>query len=134
MPLSVRLHSTREGDGDLCGTARVVIENPAEPFATNNGAGVVARQRGDSEKSTSETLVVALEMVMLDKLADGPSEMPLAEQHELVQALGLDRQDEPLRVRVEVGTVSGELQSLHTGGVEQAAEFVGEHRIATWMR
>src|SRR6516162_7172201 len=69
-------------------------------------------------------------MIMLDELADSSSEMPLAEQHELVQALGPDRQHEALGVSVEVGAVSRKLQALDVCGVEQASKFVGEQRIA----
>jgi hypothetical protein len=52
-----------------------------------------------------EALMVALEVVVLDELGDGEAEMPLPEQHELVEALGLDRQDKPLGERVEVRAV-----------------------------
>jgi hypothetical protein len=44
--------------------------------------------------------MVALEVVVLDELGDGEAQMPLSEQHEIVEALGLDRQDEPLGERV----------------------------------
>jgi len=34
--------------------------------------------------------MVALEVVMFDELGDGEAKVPLPQQHELVEALGLD--------------------------------------------
>lgn len=39
--------------------------------------------------------MVALKVVVRDELGDGEAEMSFPEQHELVEALRLDRQDEP---------------------------------------
>ena len=63
-----------------------------------------------------QSLMVAFEMVMLDELAYGPSKMLLAQQHELVQTFGFDREDESFGVGVEIGTVRRELETLDSGG------------------
>ena len=87
----------------LRGAPMVVVQDPAEAFTTNEGGGVVAWRRGREQKSIAEPLVVAFEMIVIDEHADGLSKMPFAQQHELVEALGPDRQHEALGASVESG-------------------------------
>ena len=74
--------------------------------------------------------MVALEVVVLDVFGDGQAKMPLPEQHDLVKALGLDRQDEPLGVGVQIRAVGRQLEALHASPAKKFPELIGEQRIA----
>ncbi len=66
-------------------------------------------------------------MAVLDILFDQMAEMTLAQDDHAVEALGLDREHEPLRVRVEIGA-SGRESGLDSGDLEQLAEILGVQR------
>ena len=57
---------------------------------------VVGRRDDRGEQPIVEALVIALEMVMRDKLRDREAEVALAERNELVQSLFLNREYESL--------------------------------------
>jgi hypothetical protein len=73
-----------------------------------------------------QTLVVSFEMVVLDELPHRPAKMPLAKRNELVQALRLDRQHEPLRVRIQVGTPCRQLDALDSRCAKDVAKLFSE--------
>jgi len=93
-----------DGGGDqLRGPAVVEVQQATQAFTTDHRRVVVGRRRGRRrrrEQSVLEALMVALEVVVLDEFGDGQAKMPLPKQHELVKALGLDRQDKSLGVRI----------------------------------
>ena len=66
---------------------------------------------------------------MSHERADGCPEMRLAEWHDAVQALGLDRQDKPLGKRVQIRTPRGQQEWLHTAVPQQAPKCRGVERI-----
>jgi hypothetical protein len=66
---------------------------------------------------------------MLDELGHGTPKMALPKRNQLVQAFGLDRQHEPLRVRVQVGAARRQLEAFHSLSAKDVAELVGEQRI-----
>jgi hypothetical protein len=68
-------------------------------------------------------------MIVLNELAHCASKMSLAKRNELFQALRLDRQDESLRVRVQVGTPRRQLDAFDSGSAKEGAELVGEQRV-----
>jgi hypothetical protein len=74
--------------------------------------------------------MVALDVVVLDELGDRATKVPLAKRDHLRQALRLDRQDEALRVGVQVGTAGGQLDAGHAGATKAVAELNGEERIS----
>jgi hypothetical protein len=47
-------------------------------------------------------LVIPFEMIVLDKLRDGASEVPLPQRNHSIEAFFLDRPDESLGVRIRV--------------------------------
>jgi hypothetical protein len=53
--------------------------------------------------------MVSLRMVVDEVLADRGAQMVLTEEHELVEALALDRTDEALGIGVQVGTAGRRL-------------------------
>ena len=86
-----------------CGLRRratVVVQEAAEPLPALdrcNRIGVVVGRRDDrGEQPIVEALVIALEMVMRDKLRDREAKVALAKRNELVQALFLNREYEAL--------------------------------------
>src|SRR5260370_10807403 len=108
----------------------VIVQQSAQSFASSDGPVVVLRRWRRSEQSVVETLMVALKVIVLDECSDGAPQVPLAEQYELVQALALDRQHEPLGVGVQVRAVRRQPDALDTCGAEHVAKLVGEERIA----
>lgn len=77
-----------------------------------------------------EALMVALKVVVRDELGDGEAEVSFPEQHEPVEALRLDRQDEPFGESVQVRAVGWQLQAFHASPSKKLSELVGEQRIA----
>jgi hypothetical protein len=68
--------------------------------------------------------------VVLDEFSYGVPKMSLAEQHQFVQALALDRQHGPLGVGIQVRTVRWQLDVFDARAAEYVAESTGEERIA----
>jgi hypothetical protein len=54
-----------------------------------------------------QPLMIALGMVMLDEVIDGPAQHSLAGENQPVDTLLFDRLNEPLRIGVQVGTLGG---------------------------
>jgi hypothetical protein len=63
--------------------------------------------------------VKALSVIVRAKLAKQMSKVPLAEDDELVEALGAYRLHEPLRVRGAVRSVRGNRHTFDAAGLEQ---------------
>ena len=101
-----------------CATV-VEVQEPAEPFAPKDGRVVVRRRGRCRDQVVLEALMVALDVVVLDELDDRAPKVPLAKRDHLAQALRLDRQDEALRVCVQVGTASGQLDARHASGAKR---------------
>src|SRR5438128_231724 len=79
----------------------VELEQTAEPLTTF-GLARSDHHRLGRDELVAETLVWPFVMVMVDEFSDGRPEMRFAEQHHSVQALGLDRLDEPFGERIQV--------------------------------
>ena len=79
----------------------VELEQTAEPLTTF-GLARSDHHRLGRDELVAETLVWPFVMVMVDEFSDGRPEMRFAEQHHSVQALGLDRLDEPFGERIGV--------------------------------
>jgi hypothetical protein len=72
----------------LCGLAVVELEQAAESLTTLHRAAIDFRHLG-RDAFVAETLVGPFFMIVTHKFFDGRPEMPFAEQHHSVQALGL---------------------------------------------
>src|SRR5205807_9025191 len=86
-----------------CGFARVVFQEPSEPFTTLNGTCtrcVWANRR--KEEHVALALMIPLVMKMLHVLRQHMAKRGFPKQDEPRQALFLDRSDPPLRVGVEI--------------------------------
>jgi hypothetical protein len=109
-------------------------QEAAEAFSTrdrSSGIGVlVSRRRRRGDQPVVEALVVALEMIVRDKLRDREAEVALTERNELVEAFALDREHESLRKGVQIWAAGRELEALDAGGAEDRAERLGEQRVA----
>src|SRR5664280_3918769 len=66
----------------------------------------------------------------LDELLDQVEQMPLPEDHEVVQALGSYCLHEPLRVRVAVRTLRWDRRALHAAGFEKRRPCLREQRVS----
>ena len=65
------------------------------------------------DELTVETLMKELGQVVSHEFLEHVAQMPLAEEDEVIQTLVLDRLHEPLRVRIAVGALRGDLHALH---------------------
>ena len=65
-----------------------------------------------------EALVIALLMIVRDVFTHDGSKMPLADGHDVTQALGQDRPDETLGIGVQVRASRRQAQQLHVGGCQ----------------
>jgi hypothetical protein len=93
----------------LRGIAVVELEQASEPLATLHLAcSDHGRLRRD--ELVAETLVRPFLMVMVDKFSDSRPEMPFAEQHQSLQAVGLGGLDKSFGKRVQIGTPRRENQ------------------------
>ena len=97
--------------------AVVELEHAAEPRTARDRACADRRGLGRNEL-VAQTLVRPLLMIMLDTRSDGSPEVPVAEGHESLQALGLGRPNKPLGTRV------------HTGDSTQAEPVASRHCLA----
>jgi hypothetical protein len=113
----------------LCGLAVVDLEEAAESPTTLHRACSDHSPLGRDEL-VIETLVPPFFVVMVDKFSYGCAEVPFAEKYHPVQALGLDRLDEPFGKRVQVGTPRREDQRRHATVPQQAPKGRGVQRIA----
>lgn len=71
--------------------------------------------------------MVALGQVVLAEFAE---QVALPKDGEVVQALGTDRSDEPLRVGIAVGALRRNRETGDAGGLEDRRPRFGEKRIA----
>ena len=84
--------------------ALVELQQSAKSFAALDWLVLVRRLGHRNDELVVEALVVPLMFVVLDELADSPAEVAFAERHDVVQALGFDREHKPLCVRVQGGS------------------------------
>ena len=69
-----------------------------------------------------ESLVVSLAMVVVDVLAHEETQVPFAEGDDATETLLLNRADEPLGIRVEIGTLRRETDRLDTPVLQDLAK------------
>src|SRR5450755_3521891 len=85
----------------------VKVEQPTEARAESDvtlRAIVVARGRTRTNQSSSEPLVVALGVIVLDEFAQEIAEVPLAEDHKVFEAFCAGGPDKPFGVGIAVRT------------------------------
>ena len=86
----------------LYGVAVVITEQAAQSLTTPHVAMETADAFFCFEQRVPEPLMVALSMIMMDELSDGPAQRLLTEEDHPIQALALDRQNKPFDVGVQI--------------------------------
>ena len=72
----------------------------------------------------------SLSVVVRHVFTHGEPEMSLAEKDELAETLTLDRQDEPLGVRIQIRAARGQADRLDLSAAEEATKLSSEDRIS----
>src|SRR4030095_2551167 len=78
----------------------------------------------------AQALMVAFMMIVLNEFGDSSPERPFTDENHAVETGFLDRPDEPLRERVEVGGTGRQADHLHAGSGESFAVRPREQWIA----
>jgi hypothetical protein len=121
-PTAQRFVTLERNDGPSCPKTRsaalcrlppIMAQYAAEAFVASDRslAGLPERERDD----VVDALVSALVVIVLDVFPHDGSNVPLANRHDVTQALGLDRPDKTLGGGVQVGAPRRQAQQLHVG-------------------
>ena len=97
-----------------CGLPVVEIEQSAQTLPPLNVGGQAHRRWRSLQELVVESLVVSLAMVVVDVLAHEETHVPFAEGDDATETLLVNRADEPLGIRVEIGTLRRETDRLDT--------------------
>ena len=92
----------------------VEIEPSAQTLPPLHVGGQAHRRWRSLQELVVESLVVSLAMVVVDVLAHEETQVPFAEGDDATETLLLNRADEPLGIRVEIGTLRRETDRLDT--------------------
>ncbi len=117
----------KTGSAALCGLRPILAQYPAEAFVASDRS--LACLPGTQRDDVVEALVIALVVIVLDVFTHDGSKMPLANGHDVTQALGLDRPDETLGVGVQVRASRRQAQQLHVGRCQDLLEVSGVQEI-----
>jgi hypothetical protein len=122
--------------GNTIGASRsrsvVETEESSQALLALDRIRTVAIYRVDcgGEKSPVEALMRAFAMIMVNVFTDGSSYVVFAQENEAFETLGLDGEDEPLRVCVQVGTLGRQPKWFDSRPAKETAKLLGEERIA----
>src|SRR5262245_36400860 len=108
----------------LRGVALAELEQAAESLKTLH-LPCADHRRLWRDELVAHALVRPFFMTMVDKFSDGRLEMPFAEKHHSVQALGLRRFDKPFGKRVQIRTPRRGVTPLSLGRYRKAALYRG---------
>jgi len=113
----------------LRGLAVVELEQAAESLTTLHLA-CSDHRRLWRDALVAQTLVRPFFMIMVDKFSYGRPEMPFAQKHHSVQALGLGGLDKPFGKRIQIGTPRRKDQGRYATVPQQAPKGRGVKRIS----
>ena len=102
----------------LRGPLVVVVQHPAEPFTSLDVSAHIRLAAPIVDQPIVDSLMVALDVVVLRVLLHGVAQMPLSQRDDLGQTLGFDGTDESLRVGVQIWTSRRKLHRRHARGPE----------------
>ena len=108
----------------------VEIEQSAQTLPPLNVGGQAHRRWRSLQELVVESLVVSLAMVVVDVLAHEETHVPFAEGDDATETLLVNRADEPLGIRVEIGTLRRETDRLDTPALEDLAKDPRVERVA----
>ena len=80
----------------------------------------------ETHRASPRPCRVALSVIMMDELGDGPSQRWLIEEEHRIQALALARQDKPFDVSVQIRRTVRQPNDIRSGVLEQIAKLRGE--------
>ena len=106
----------------------VEAQRATKSLASHHAAVVIRRRAALDDERVSQALVRAFAVIVLDEFGDEQTKMTLTKWHDMVQALGLDREHEALRVGVQIRTLHRQLDGRHVGA-ERFAEPGTEERL-----
>jgi hypothetical protein len=107
----------------------VVAEKSAETFSAMYRSRRIGNLPNRPDALVPEPLVRSFLVMVGHVLAHGTAQLLFVHGDQMVHALRLDREHEPLGVGVQVRTAGREPQALHAAVVEHAAERGGVERI-----
>ncbi len=114
----------------LGGATLVVAEKSAETFSSVDWSTLLGDLLDRPQVPVPKSLMGSFLVVVGHVLADCTAELSLAHWDQVVQALGLDREDESLSVRVQVRTACREPEAVDATVVEHGSESGGVERVA----
>ena len=103
----------------LCGVVMVITEQAAQSLTTSHVSMGTADAFFRFEQRVPEPLMVALSMIMMDELSDGPAQRLLTEEDHPTQALALARQNKPFDVSVQIRRTVRQSNDVSSGVLEQ---------------
>ena len=107
----------------------VEIEPSAQTLPPLNVGGQAHRRWWSLQELVVESLVVSLALVVVDVLAHEETQVPFAEGDDATETLLLNRADEPLGIRVEIGTLRRETDRLDTPVLQDLAKTPRGERV-----
>ena len=108
----------------------VEIEPSAQTLPPLHVGGQAHRRWRSLQELVVESLVVSLALVVVDVLAHKETQVPFAEGDDATETLLLNRADEPLGIRVEIGTLRRETDRLDTPALQDLATTPRGERVA----
>ena len=102
--------------------SRVVVQKAAHPFAANDCAATSEVCGAAGDQGVVQPLMVAFLMIVSHIFRDCPTEMPLAERHDSIETLRLDRKNKSFREGVQIRTPRRQSHNLHTARLQGFSE------------
>ena len=113
----------------LRGLTVAALQQAAEPLTACDLACSDHSYRRRDEL-VAQSLVRPFFMIVICKFANGSAEVAFADEHQSIQALGLDRLDKPFGERVQVRTPRRQDQWLHTTVPQPLPKGRGVERVS----
>ena len=114
----------------LCRVAVVITEQAAQSLTTSHVSMGTADAFFRFDQRVPEPLMVALSMIMMHELSDGPAQRSLTEEDHPLQALALARQNKYFDVSVQIRRTVRQPNDVSSGVLEQVAKLRGELLVA----
>ena len=76
----------------------------------------------------------SFEVIVLSKLIDRVTQVPLSDQHEAIKALRLDRQNESLGIRVQIGLFGGNRTDSSPPQLRTSRNFAVNRGSRSWIK
>lgn len=94
-------------------SAVVVPQHPTDPLSTFDLADNGTHFRARCDESILKSVMISLDMIILEKRGHGPAKRMLAEEDQSGETFFLDRPHKTFQVRIEIGRLQRQPQALH---------------------